>query len=114
MDWVLSPSRGEIIITCSDDQYVNIYSYGENLSMVQQFCTSTLMPEWHTLTYLKYYNEKIAVGAQDGYLVIWNLENGQLEYARKVHNGGIEGLDWKDGILAICANDCAGSLIAYQ
>lgn len=84
------------------------------MKLVQQYCTSSLMPEWHTLTYLKFFNDKVAVGAQDGYIVIWNIASGKLEYFRKVHNGGIEGLDWKQGLIAICANDCAGSLIAYD
>ncbi len=27
VDWVVSKALGEIIVNCSDDQYVNIYSY---------------------------------------------------------------------------------------
>ena len=72
--------------------------------------------EWHTVTYmaLEENGTRVAVVTQNGYLVIWDIsyqnENNVL-FSRKIHEGSIEGLKWKNGTLITISSDWSSCMI---
>lgn len=46
----MDPSLGEIMISCSDDDTVRIYSPKEDFKLIDVISTQ-FIKEWHTLTY---------------------------------------------------------------
>ena len=43
---------GEVLVSCSDDQYIAIYNPIKNFEFVKELCTTNLVNDWHTITYL--------------------------------------------------------------
>ena len=94
-------------VTCSDDQRVMVWN-PKNWEFLYEFKSD--IEEWHTLTYLKMHHEKnqIFISTQNGYLLVWCLENKKILFKKKIHNGSIEGLKWnqKKDIFGTCSSDC--------
>jgi len=107
MDWkVMKPEIGEIFVSCSDDQTFRFYNPKKDFELLFTDSTS-FVREWHTLTYLSLEpnGTRLAVGAQNGYLFIYDIVNKKFEFSEKVHTGSIEGLDWKKNVLVTCSSD---------
>jgi len=58
--------------------------------------------------------EHLAVVSENGYLFVWNIFTKQQVYSRKIHNGSIESLIWRDNKLVCCSSDCTFSEITID
>jgi hypothetical protein len=45
------------------------------------------------------------MGAQNGFVFIYDFILKKFTFAQRLHQGSVEGLDWKDDILVTCAAD---------
>ena len=96
----------EVFLTCSDDQTVRLFS-PQDWTWLHTFHTNVIK-EWHTITYacIEKGGERVACVTQNGYLFVWHLKKLESEFIGRIHNGSIEGLDWKSGLLATCSSEC--------
>ena len=102
--------------------------------------TSICLDEWHTLTYLTLtpirQNEQtrflLSTVTENGYFFTWLLDKEsdkvqhQLLYSRKIHNGSIEALSFREvtdrgpnnqnivAVGACCASDLSWNLIKFK
>lgn len=47
----------------------------------------------------------IAIGAQNGYFFVYDLDKNDFIVVKKIHMGGIEGLIMRNDIIATCSSD---------
>ena len=91
VDWKEMNERlGEIYVSCSDDKIVRFRDPKNGFKVLFEVETSTIK-EWHTLTYLALEpkGSRVAVGSQNGYLFIYDIERRELQFGEKIHLGGI-------------------------
>ncbi len=91
IDWkVMGGDLGEIYVSCSDDKKVRFRDPKKNFQILFELETNTIK-EWHTLTYLALEEggTRVAIGSQNGYLFIFDLETKQFVFGEKVHLGGV-------------------------
>lgn len=79
--------------------------------IIHELETSTIK-EWHTLTYLALEpnGKRVAIGSQNGYLFIFDILSKELLFGEKIHLGGVEGMDWRNGRLITCSSDLCVSI----
>jgi hypothetical protein len=84
----MHPKIGEIFISCSDDQTARIYDPKNDFKLIDVISTS-FINEWHTLTYLCLENEgtRIFMGAQNGFVFVYDLLEKKFIYAERFHQG---------------------------
>ncbi|CAG9312029.1 unnamed protein product [Blepharisma stoltei] len=96
----------ELFLTSSDDQTMRIYD-PKTWTLLHIF-TTNFIREWHTITYaaIEENGKRVACVTQNGYLMIFHLETLENGFYGRIHNGSVEGLDWRNGKLATCASEC--------
>jgi WD40 repeat protein len=101
---ISSEVLSEILVTCSDDESLRIYS-PKSWTILFTLNTSVIQ-EWHTITYtsIKNSGSHVACVTQNGFLFILNLNTLKCEIVERIHNGSIEGLDWKDQLIT-CSSE---------
>ncbi len=55
---------------------------------------------------------RVAIGSQNGYLFVYDILERELVFGEKIHLGGIEGLDWRNGKVCTCSSDLCINLIS--
>jgi WD40 repeat protein len=98
---------GEVLASCSDDRTINLYNPKKNFEHVKTLSTRDYVHDWHTITYmgLEENGFRLACGTQNGYLVIWDLNDFSVVFCEKLHIGGIEGLYWEHDVIITCSSD---------
>ena len=70
--------------------------------------------EWHTITYaaIEKLGYRAACVTQNGFLFVMDLRTMTIIVTERLHNGSIEGFDWKNKILTCSSEglDCVISL----
>jgi WD40 repeat protein len=98
----------EVLATSGDDCKVMLWNAAswELLATL----TSDGVHGWHTYTYLALEagGRRLACGTENGYVIVWDVPSGATLFARRVHHGSIEGLDWHKGTdrLVTASADC--------
>jgi WD40 repeat protein len=98
---------GEVLASCSDDRTINLYNPKTNFEHVKALSTKDYIIEWHTITYMSLEENgfRLVCGTQNGYLVIWDLNDYSVIFCEKLHIGGIEGLYWEHDVIVTCSSD---------
>jgi WD40 repeat protein len=107
VDWKMMNERiGEIYVSCSDDRVIRFRDPNDGFRILFEVSTSPIK-EWHTLTYLALEprGHRVAVGSQNGYLFVFDIERRELVFGENVHMEGIEGLDWVGNKICTCSSD---------
>jgi len=113
VDWrVMDDRLGELFISCSDDQTARVYDPKDSFKLLFTFSTS-FINEWHTLTYLSLEKggTRVAIGAQNGFLFIYDLLQKEFIFSERIHNGSVEGLDWRGNTVVTCSADNCISIV---
>lgn len=81
---------GPLYVSCSDDKIVRFRNPQNTFEIIHELETSTIK-EWHTLTYLALEpnGHRVAIGSQNGYLFVFDIETKELLYGQKIHLGGV-------------------------
>ena len=107
-------ANGTVLVTIADDQRVRVYHAlregGVWAFELKYEVTTYFVEDWHTLTYLGLNGRRIVVVSQNGYLFIWDAVSKEQLFAKKIHLGSLEGLVWKNGVLAVCSSDTSASI----
>lgn len=77
IDWKnMKTGMGEVYVSCSDDKIVRFRDPHKQFETVHELETTTIK-EWHTLTYLALEEggHRVAIGSQNGYLFIFDIES---------------------------------------
>lgn len=103
----------EILISCSDDESLRVYNTS-TWEILHVFHTN-IIKEWHTITYAAIQKNGVHVACvtQNGFLFVMDLIDLSFRNILRIHNGSIEGFDWKDKMIT-CSSEglaCAISLI---
>ena len=103
----------EYLVSCSDDKTIRVYDVENDKYELVKVIDTQFITDWHTLTYLalEKNGEHLAVVSENGYLFVCNILTGKFIYSRKIHNGSIEALAWRDDTLVCCSSDCTYSSI---
>lgn len=103
----------EIMVTCSDDESLRIYD-PQDWVMLYSFTTSVIQ-EWHTITYaaIEKGGKHVACVTQNGFVFIIDLEKMEFKNIERIHNGSVEGLDWKGKIIT-CSSETVCAVIDVQ
>ena len=120
VDWKQLKQVGEVLATCSDDKTVRIYQREAKEFKLQFVLDTYFLTDWHTLTYMALEDQgtRIAAVTENSYLVIWDLVDSlkhkrqTVLFAKKIHIGSIESLQWKQNTLVCAASDCAFTFIS--
>jgi tricorn protease-like protein len=101
----------EIMVTCSDDESLRIYD-PQDWVMLYSFTTSVIQ-EWHTITYaaIEKGGKHVACVTQNGFVFIIDLEKMEFKNIERIHNGSVEGLDWK---VITCSSETVCAVIDIQ
>ena len=114
-------SYKEVLLSCSDDKTINIFDCSEekfNLLLKVDF--SKCIWGFFTLTYCSFNhcneisnenNNLLCVGAQAGYIIIYDIKDKKIKFLEKIHYGGIEGLVFENNIISTCGNDNTFNII---
>ena len=107
VDWKVLSTGAERLISCSDDRSVRVYD-PKTWQLLHTFWT-TVIREWHTLTYATIDEEKdlAIVVSQNGYLFLLNLLDFDVKYRKKIHYGSAEGLSRVGRKVATCSSECS-------
>jgi WD40 repeat protein len=94
----------EILVTCSDDETLRIY-HPHTWTLLHTLKTS-IIQEWHTITYtaIQPSGNQVACVTQNGFVFILCLDNFECHTIERIHNGSIEGLDWKQKLVT-CSSE---------
>lgn len=94
----------EILVSCSDDETLRVYNTS-TWEILLTVCTSCIQ-EWHTITYaaIEKNGRRVACVTQNGFLFVVDLRNGNFEVVERLHNGSIEGFDWKTDLIT-CSSE---------
>ena len=97
-------SINEILVTCSDDESLRIYD-PVTWDLLHVLKTSVIQ-EWHTVTYASVQpkGDKVACVTQNGFIFLVSLPSFTCTTVERVHNGSIEGLDWKQNLVT-CSSE---------
>eukprot|EP00696_Hemimastix_kukwesjijk_P012454 gnl/Hemi2/25615_TR8607_c0_g1_i2.p1 gnl/Hemi2/25615_TR8607_c0_g1~~gnl/Hemi2/25615_TR8607_c0_g1_i2.p1 ORF type:complete len:665 (+),score=146.60 gnl/Hemi2/25615_TR8607_c0_g1_i2:78-2072(+) len=142
VDWQRT-AVGEVLATCGDDHFLHVWRRGfggadENIFPdPKPFCVFDSSPhiaQWHTLTYLALEEggSRVACATENGFVLVWRIDTGELISCGRSHAGSIEGLAWRTLppppdccgeenassssppsdviILATCGSDCSVNL----
>ncbi len=109
--WQMVPGLGEVLVSCSDDKLARFYT-PETLEPRLQL-TSALITDWHTLTYLaiEQGGSRLAIGTQNGYLLVFDMLAEQFVFAEKLHLGGVEGLAFDHGRITTVSSDLVVNVV---
>ena len=94
----------EIFVTCSDDETLRIYEpHTWNLLHILK---TSVIQEWHTITYVSIQPKgtQIACVTQNGFVFIASLPDFSCNLIERIHNGSVEGLDWKEKLVT-CSSE---------
>ena len=118
LDWTsikYSNNDKEVLLSCSDDKTIIIFdSLDEKFNILLKVDFSKCIWGFFTLTYCSFNhcddiknknNNLLCVGAQAGYLIIYDIEEKKIKFLEKIHYGGIEGVVFENNIISTCGND---------
>ena len=114
-------SYKEVLLSCSDDKTINIFDCSEEkFNILLKVDFSKCIWGFFTLTYCSFNhcneissenNNLLCVGAQAGYIIIYDIKDKKIKFLEKIHYGGIEGLVFENNIISTCGNDNTFNII---
>jgi WD40 repeat protein len=124
LDWSsikYDDSYKEVLLSCSDDKTINIFDCSEEkFNILLKVDFSKCIWGFFTLTYCSFNhcneissesNNLLCVGAQAGYIIIYDIKDKKIKFLEKIHYGGIEGLVFENNIISTCGNDNTFNII---
>ena len=118
LDWTsikYDNTHKELLLSCSDDKTIIIFdSADEKFNIFLKVDFSKCIWGFFTLTYCSFNhcdeisntnNNLLCVGAQAGYIIIYDIKEKKIKFLEKIHYGGIEGVVFENNIISTCGND---------